>query len=312
VSELLDRAAGCLVGQAYGDALGVPYEAGVRPLDDAPELLGGGLGNYEQGEWSDDTHTAICIAKAALDADPSTEAGLDAIAARFEDWYAGRPADIGIQTSRVLRDAELLTGPPAARLRAAAQGLRGRTAGNGALVRTAPVALALHGDGQAIIAAARAVAELTHPDPLAGDSCVLWSLAIDSALRGEAADPRAHVGALPAERRDQWVAWIAEADGALPGTFAENGYTVTALQTAWAATRQSRGGDFLQVIHAAVAAGGDTDTVAAIAGALAGAVFGLTAIRDHRISRVHGWPDMNVDDLAELGRRLVSSRSVAP
>lgn len=312
MSELLDRAAGCLVGQAYADALGVPYEAGVRPLDDVPELLGGGLGDYEPGEWSDDTHTSICIAQAALDADLSTEAGLDAVAARFEDWYAGRPADIGIQTSRVLHDAELLTGAPAARLRAAAQALRGRTAGNGALVRTAPVALALHSDGEAITAAARAIAELTHPDPLAGDSCVLWSLAIDAALRGEPADPSAHVAVLPAERRDQWVAWIAEADGALPGTFAENGYTVTALQTAWAAIRHSTGSDFLRVIQAAVGAGGDTDTVAAIAGALAGAVYGLKAIRDQRISRVHGWPDMDVDDLAELGRRLVSSRSVPP
>ena len=44
MSDVLDRAAGCLVGLAYGDALGVPYEAGVRPLDGTPHLLGGGIG----------------------------------------------------------------------------------------------------------------------------------------------------------------------------------------------------------------------------------------------------------------------------
>lgn len=312
MSDRLDRAAGCLVGLAYGDALGVPYEAGVQPLDGAPQLLGGGLGNYEQGEWSDDTQMAICIARAALDADLSTDAGLDAVAERFEDWYASRPADVGIQTSRVLRDAEVLDGSPAARLRTAARALHersGRTAGNGALMRTAPVALALHGDADAIAGAARAVAELTHPDPLAGDSCVIWCLAIDAALRGEPADPVARVEALPPERRDRWTAWIEAADGVAPSTFADNGYTVTALQAAWAGIRQSKDRgvtSYLRMIHAAIGAGGDTDTVAAIAGALAGTVWGLAAFRDERMARVHGWPDLTVDGLADLARRLVS------
>jgi ADP-ribosylglycohydrolase len=307
VSDVPDRAAGCLVGLAYGDALGVPYEAGVRPLDGVPLLLGGGLGDYEPGEWSDDTQMAICVAQAALDAELSSEAGLDAVAERFEDWYAGRPADVGIQTARVLRDAELLSGSPAGRLRAAARALHersGRTAGNGALMRTAPVALALTGDVSAIAMAARAIAELTHPDPLAGDSCVLWCLAIDAALRGEPASPSSRVDALPAERRDQWAAWIAAADDAPPGAFADNGYTVTALQAAWASVGGAAG--HLDAIHAAIGAGGDTDTVAAISGALAGAVWGLEAVRDARMSRVHGWPGLTVDNLADLARRLVS------
>lgn len=307
MTDLADRAAGCLVGQAYGDALGVPYEYGSRPLDDAAALLGGGLGDYQPGEWSDDTQMAVCVAQAALGADLSSEAGLDAVAERFEDWYAGHPADVGVQTATVLRDAELLAGNPAARLRAAARALHersGRTAGNGALTRTAPVALARHGDPSAIAVAARAVAELTHPDPLAGDSCVLWCLAIDAALHGEPSDPAAQVGALPAERREQWTAWILAADGATPSTFAENGFTVTALQAAWAGIRAAP--DFLGAINAAIHAGGDTDTVAAIAGSLAGAAYGLAAFHDERMARVHGWPGLTADDLAGIGRRLVS------
>jgi ADP-ribosylglycohydrolase len=63
---------------------------------------------------------------------------------------------------------------------------------------------------------------------------------------------------------------------------------------------------YLRMIHDAIGAGGDTDTVAAIAGALAGAGCGFTGVRDDRISRVHGWPGFSIDDLAELGRRLVS------
>jgi ADP-ribosylglycohydrolase len=95
----------------------------------------------------------------------------------------------------------------------------------------------------------------------------------------------------------------------MPSTFAANGYTVTALQAAWAGIQLSKDRgvtSYLRMIHDAIGAGGDTDTVAAIAGALAGAGWGLAAFRDDRVERVHGWPGMGIDELAELGRQLVS------
>ena len=59
-----DRAGGVLLGQAIGDALGVPYEfASPIPFGTA-EMIGGGLGPYAPGEWSDDTQMAVCIARA--------------------------------------------------------------------------------------------------------------------------------------------------------------------------------------------------------------------------------------------------------
>ncbi len=310
--SLADRAAGCLVGLAYGDALGVPYEYGSRPLPGPGELalLGGGLGNFEPGEWSDDTQMAVCIAQAAAVADLRTDAGLDAVAVRFEDWYAGRPADVGIQTSRVLRAAELLDGAPAHRLRTAARALHeesGRTAGNGALMRTAPVALALLGDPDAIARVAREVAELTHPDPLAGDSCVLWCLAIDAALRG-GGPPRLldHVAALPDSRRADWARWIQLAESGRPADFPENGFTVTALQAAWSAFWGQPDTGFAEIVDAAIHAGDDTDTVGAIAGSLAGASCGLEAIPAGHRERLHGWPGLTAVELAELAARLVA------
>jgi ADP-ribosyl-[dinitrogen reductase] hydrolase len=313
--DLAARAMGCLVGMAYGDALGVPYEAGCRPLPamGAAGLFGGGLGGYEPGEWSDDTQMAICVAQAAEDEDLTTEAGLDAVAARFEAWYAAGPADIGIQTAQVLRDAAARSGAPASRLRGAASAFHtrtGRSAGNGALMRTAPVSLALVGDPDAITAAARAIAELTHADPVAGDACVLWSLTIDSCLRVTTSRPTPsnHLDALPPERRDSWASWIAAADHEPPGRFADNGYTVTALQAAWAACRllnpRNGFGSFARTVPGAVGAGGDTDTVAAIAGALAGALHSHTALpEDHNV--LHGWPGINAADLASLAQQLV-------
>lgn len=66
----MDRIDGVLLGQAIGDALGVPYELGSRPLEGSPRMLGGGLGDYAPGEFSDDTQMAVVIARALERASP--------------------------------------------------------------------------------------------------------------------------------------------------------------------------------------------------------------------------------------------------
>jgi ADP-ribosylglycohydrolase len=140
---------------------------------------------------------------------------------------------------------------------------------------------------------------------------VLWSLTIDSALRlgkdPRPAGPEAHLDAIPAERRDAWAAWIADARDGSPGRFTNNGFTVTALQAAWAAclllNPAGSAGSFASTVHGAVGAGGDTDTVAAIAGAVSGAMHGIEAIPEDRVL-LHGWPGMAESDLSSLARRL--------
>ena len=66
-TQQTDRAAGVLLGQACGDALGVPYEFATPPRDE-PQMKGGGLGPYAPGEWSDDTQMALCIAQVSAEA----------------------------------------------------------------------------------------------------------------------------------------------------------------------------------------------------------------------------------------------------
>src|SRR4051812_3840060 len=174
----MDRAAGVLVAQACGDALGVPYEFGRRLTDDElPQMIGGGLGPYEPGEYSDDTQMQVCVAEvAALGGDLRAETGLDGVAARFLRWYREGASDIGSQTRAVL-DAAGRAGGLSVAMREAAAALHrrtGRTAGNGSLMRTAVVALPYLDDPAAMAEAARLVSELTHTDDLAGDACVLW------------------------------------------------------------------------------------------------------------------------------------------
>lgn len=315
-----DRAAGTLLAQACGDALGVPYEFEKRRLDAGvcAQMRGGGLGPYAPGEYSDDTQMAVCIAEvAATGADLRSPDALDAVAEGFLRWRAHGATDIGAQTRQVLGAAAPGSGRTASRLHDAAAALHrrtGHTAGNGALMRTAPVALAHLGDDDALAEAARSVAELTHADPLAGDSCVLWCIAIDRAVREDRFDGLVDgLALLPAARRGQWQKWIAEAEARQPWQFGSNGFTVTAMQAAWSAIHQTAvppddpgAGSFpcLHLQHAldaAVHAGHDTDTVAAIAGGVLGARWGASAVPFAWQRIVHGWPGLRGRDLARLG-----------
>lgn len=295
--RLLDRAVGVLLASAAGDALGVPYEFATSPMDTEPEQKGGGLGGIAPGQWSDDTEMASVIAGvAATGADLRSEDALEAIADGFLRWYAGTPPDVGAQTREVLSGVARGTGA-ASRLRAKAEELHlrtGRTAGNGSLMRTGPVALAHLGDADAIATAARAISGLTHADPTAGEACVLWSLAIDHAVRTGELDVRvglAYVG-------EAWGSIIGQAEKGEPASFPHNGWVIAAFQAAWAALSHTT--TLREALVAGVRAGHDTDTVAAITGALAGARYGGSAVPFCWRRRLHGWPELRARDLTSL------------
>jgi ADP-ribosylglycohydrolase len=314
-----DRAAGVLLGAACGDALGVPYE--FKPqlrADQQPDMVGGGLGPYAPGEYSDDTQMAVCIAEvSASGADLRTAPALDLIAANFLRWKRDGASDIGNQTRQVLGAVYDGVGDGlAAAMRDAAAELHrqtGRSAGNGSLMRTAPVALAHLHDPAALAEAARVVSELTHYDPLAGEACVLWCAGIRRAvLSGTFEGVREGLDLLPANRRDEWAGWITEAEVNAPDRFQPNGFVVPAFQAAWAAITRTpipaenpdhgtAGGQHLQnALRSAVRAGDDTDTVAAIAGALLGARWGHSAVPQAWQQVVHGWPQLRAADLVRL------------
>jgi ADP-ribosylglycohydrolase len=301
------RVAGTLLGLAAGDALGAGYEFEQPPFERI-EMRGGGLGPFAPGEWTDDTSMAICIAEVTA----TGSQDLTAIGDRFLDWYRSDPPDAGNLTRAVLgpvaRPGDLAT--------RAAEVFAARpfgAAGNGALMRTAPVALAALGDPDRIATFAREVAALTHADPLAGDSCVLWSLAIDRAVAsGEVASLDDGLAWLPEARRERWAGAIRAAVEQPPGVFTGNGFTVTALQAAYAAIRSTpvpaaQPGRHLQhALEAAVAIGNDTDTVAAIAGSLLGAVWGASAVPFRWRRLLHGWPGLRAPDLVRLAVRTAT------
>lgn len=311
-----DRAAGVLAGMACGDALGAPYEFGPPLGPEVPVgMVGGGPFDWAPGEWTDDTQMAVVLLdaaeRAAADGSRLTD-HLDDVARGWVAWAATAP-DVGAQTRAVLGAAERSGDVTATGLTAAAaahHARTGRSGGNGSLMRTAPVALAYLDDAHALASAARRVSDLTHADPDAGDACVLWCAAIRHAVLHGELDVRAGLGLIPGDRRGLWAARLDEAETRVPASFDHNGWVVEALQSAWCAiaTTPVPAGEprrhLVDGLEAAVRGGGDTDTVAAIAGALLGARWGASAVPDAWLVIVHGWPGQRVGDLAERGRVL--------
>ena len=195
----------------------------------------------------------------------------------------------------------------------------GRTAGNGSLMRTAPLTLAYLDDEAALVEAARAVSELTHFDPEAGDACVLWCLAIRHAILTGMLDARIGLQHIDADRREKWASRLDVAEKSQPSDFTNNGWVVEALQGAWSAitttpipqddpaTGVFRADHLRLALDAAVRGGGDTDTVAAIAGGLLGAAYGASAVPAEWRRVLHGWPGLRTRDLVALATRIVKA-----
>ncbi|MGE2736083.1 ADP-ribosylglycohydrolase family protein [Mycolicibacterium vaccae] len=309
-----DRIEGVLLATAAGDALGAPYEF-KPPRGPELEVVMAGGGGWEPGEWTDDTAMAVAIAEvAAAGVDLRDEAAQDTIVTRWLDW-SREAKDVGVQTSTVLRGAAAGMNITAERTRALAQDLHartGRTAGNGSLMRTAPVALAYLDDEDAMVEAARAISELTHFDPDAAEACVLWCSAIRHAVLTGELNVRVGLRHLPTERWHLWSERLGEAENKRPADFPNNGWVVSALQAAWSAIATTpipaddpangvlRTDHLRLALDAAVRAGFDTDTVAAIAGSLLGAAYGASAVPLEWRTLLHGWPGITAHDLVKL------------
>jgi len=299
-----ERVMGVLVGQAAGDALGAGYEFTREPPEPGTAVMRKGVLGFEVGEWTDDTQQAVIVAQAQ--ADP------ERVACGLLAWLAARPRDVGRQTRIVLGSG--CTDPLAVMLRSKAWGehvasqprREGMDPGqaNGSLMRTGPVALAHLGNRAQLAQAAREVSDVTHFDPTGytGDACVIWSLVIESAITRPSfdlfSDLCAAVQWVPsAERRVFWLSVINDAMFG-PKPTGRNGSAVGAFKVALWAIRHT--GSFAGAVDMAVSCGHDTDTTAAIAGQLAGAIYGAGAVPEQWRRQLHGMGGFRCIDLRNL------------
>lgn len=271
VSLTFDRRLGVLLGTFVGDALGMPFE-GAPPLA-APEPLELEDARLGVGTYTDDTQMMIALAEVLRDFDDVDEAY---VAQRFLDAYDARRG-YGPGTTQVF--ALWQRGVPVDD--AAGQIFRGGSFGNGAAMRIAPVGAHFSDDDEQLVQAARLSAKVTHAHPLGIEGAVILAAAIGGAIRGEDVLLAARCHA----REPEFQRALAEVEVAVserwpPGRVAGTlGSDASALGSVPAALVSAlRATSFEEACTFAVRIGGDADTIGAMAGALAGGLFGASSI----------------------------------
>ncbi len=280
---LRERMVGCVLGLVVGDAIGVPVEFKSRAqLDAAPVTDMTGFGTYNQppGTWSDDSSLALSTAESLLGGyDPED------MMRRFHAWLTtgamtphDEVFDVGIATRAAI--ARFARGEPAD----AWGGRDERDNGNGSLMRIAPLACAVHRLNVAtIVGRSVEVSALTHAHLRSTLCCAYFSLLMRGLLDGHGL-----VDAMTAAARDLLpYAPVHERellrrvlDGSVLAAPREaiqgSGYVLHCLEASlWAA---ARGTNYREAVLLAVNLGDDTDTTAAVTGAICGAMYGTRAI----------------------------------
>ncbi len=268
----IDRAIGALLGLAVGDALGTTIEFCAR--DTRPhhtEMVGGGAFRLQAGQWTDDTAMALALADSLLASDAFDPADL---MRRFVDWWrkgayscTGSCFDIGTTTRAALARFEKTADP--------LSGSKDETqAGNGSLMRLAPVALFAYPDHANAVELARSQSRTTHAAPQAVDACGFFAQVLLEAIAGahrRVLEPRSWPG-------HRAVAAVAEGGWRTKprGAISSKGYVVSTLEAAlWCVGNTE---NFEDALILAVNLGDDADTVGAVTGQLAGALYGASAI----------------------------------
>lgn len=271
-----DRYRGCLLGLACGDAVGTTLEFKPRdsysPLTD---MVGGGPFGLQPGQWTDDTSMALCLATSLIECN-----GFDANdqMQRYLRWWregylssTGRCFDIGNTTlvalERYAHDGNPWAGDDDP-----------MTAGNGSLMRLAPVVLWFHRSSELLERAGES-SLTTHAAAEAVDCCRLLARVICNALDGKG---KAELLAGAAEATSQPKVQALTKGSYQTKTREQvrgNGYCVESLEAALWCVHYTN--DFEQAILTAANLGEDTDTTAAITGQIAGALYGEQGIPRH-------------------------------
>ena len=271
VAGALDRAKGALVGLALGDALGTTLEFSGRDTEPpVTDLVGGGPFRLAAGEWTDDTSMALCLADSLL------ERGLldvDDVMERFLRWYeeghnsvTGECFDIGATTAGALHSFRD-TGEPLS------GGTDPQSAGNGSLMRLSPVAIRWWHDPSKATAAARLQSRTTHGAPQAVEACALYAELLVEAIAGAPKETVLRARDWSGDAQIAEVAagsWRAKERDAI----SSSGYVLHTLEAALWCVGRSRSIEDALILAANLA--GDADTVAAVTGQLAGALWGMS------------------------------------
>ncbi|WP_338742310.1 ADP-ribosylglycohydrolase family protein [Haloplanus salilacus] len=297
----LDRARGVLLGLACGDALGRPVEftsvseisAEHGRLD---EMVGHGTWNQPAGTITDDTEQALCIARSLVEYqtfDPTD------VADRFVAWYDSGPFDIGRMTMRSLSRLKHGDQWDEAGQHVWEQSREGQNAGNGSVMRCPPLVIPYVNDWDRLVEVSRQSSQITHADPRCTGGCAILNLTVAGLLDDADTPLQDALDYVGADASDELVAALRPlAHGDSPSKLETSGYVVHSLQTALHDGLFADSAE--EAIVTAVNRGGDTDTIGAITGAVAGARFGASQLPDRWLGAID-----ETDELETLAEQLV-------
>ena len=274
-----NRFLGCLLGLACGDAVGTTVEFQPRgSFEPVTDMVGGGPFRLQPGEWTDDTSMALCLAVSLVECggfEPRDQME------RYMRWRTegylssnGRCFDIGNTVAAAL-NAYQQTGDPFS------GSTDPRSAGNGSLMRLAPVPMYYVDDTSNVLFYSGESSRTTHGTEEAVDACRLFGVMLALALRGESKQAVLRDGASLAMADSGLASTIA---GIGAGGYADkgrdevigSGYVVACLEAALWCFHNSQ--SFEEAILLATNLGDDADTTAAVCGQIAGAFYGVEAI----------------------------------
>ncbi len=258
---MLNKIKGALYGLAIGDALGATTEF-LTPDEikntygQVNEIIGGGVWQVERGQATDDTEMTIAVMKGIF---ANSNNPIEEIGKQFLHWRNSNPVDIGIT---VLTSCNHYDGDWFSAAKLAHDYLAGKSAGNGSLMRCIPIALA-YSDQERIKEFSTLQSKMTHFDDEAAEACMIYNQIAYRVLNGSDLET-----AIRLEIKDtQYDAIYDREPECLP-----DGYVVHTLK--WALYWLLRSDTFEDVVLGAVNKGYDSDTIAAIAGALKGLEVG--------------------------------------
>ena len=274
-----NRVSGVLLGLACGDALGRPIEFRsaetiASQFGTVTELLGDGTHGQPAGTVTDDTELALCIARSLVEHESFD--GQD-IAERFQEWYEGGPFDIGLMTADAIREFQRGTSWQDAGREVWEHRGEGSNAGNGSVMRCAPHAIAFADDPSTLVQVSKRSSAITHYDPRCTHGCAILNGTIAGYLRGADSPLETALERVQADAPEELINALRPVpDGIDNAQLQPSGYVVHTLQTAlYDALTAETAAD---AIVTAVNRGGDTDTLGAVTGALAGARFGSESL----------------------------------
>lgn len=284
-----DLRRGALYGQAIGDALGAWYEfsGDLKPGEHARYQVVTKGGNFLPGEWTDDTAQALIVARALSEAGDDPDTVVLLLAEGFQNWLHQDGRGVGNLTVEILTHPLYLCEPLA--IAEEIWESSGRVkAPNGGVMRTVGAAIVRPWDHAWTERMSALACKVTHADPRCVASSVAVSCTIAALIRGEAIPAAIQIGIEAGEKHDAEIrAYANEGIQDLRlGARGSIGYTYKCAGAGfWALREFQRRTDamyddmhddrFQSILDMVIREGGDTDTNAAVAGAMMGAAIGI-------------------------------------